>query len=222
MKINYIIATWNGSRVKPNVDMVYYESVLKNHIKQLGRLKNHINKITIMRPRSSVKNNYYKIDLNSNIKIVDCKNEYQSYGQWLIALEKFIDDYDYHILIEDDYVPACDNFDEKLITLYEEGTYLCSLVGEDKSANLPFHCRISNGIISSNTIRNLIKNIEYLNWFKTGDVPQIQFSKLLIDNGISLVDYSSKYIVEYYALGTITNYGLESGEKIFTPIQKQF
>ena len=219
MRINYIIATWNGRRVKPAVDMIYYKKVLNNHIKQINNVRNNISQITIMKPLSKVNNSYYDIPEDNRIQIVDCENKYFSYGQWLTALKRYVDDFDYHILIEDDYVPACDNFDEKLIDLYEEGTYLCSLAGDDKSFNLPFHCRISNGIISSKTIKKIIKTVDFNDWFDSNY--QLNFSKYLLDNNIGLKDYKDEYRVTFFSLGNIIDYSCDSENnyELITPIQ---
>jgi len=223
MKTNYIIATWNGVRVKK--DTFYnYLNTLRDHLKRLNSLSNNISQVTIMKPESNINNSYYDIEIDDNIKIIECENEYFSYGQWLKALKLFLTDFDYYILIEDDYVPNTHNFDQKLIELYKENTYLCSLVGthEAKGVKFPFHCRISNGIISSNTIKNIINNVDYNKWFlKYGDY-QISFSRYLFENGIDLVDYTDSYMVDYYAYGKIQDYSNPdciNKEKIFTPIQ---
>ncbi len=231
MKINYIIATWNGIRVKPVCNVTYYEQALRNHIKILNNTLNSITQITIMKPKSNVVNSYYDdINLNDKIKIVDCENKYQSYGQWMKAANLFLNDFDYFIFIEDDYVPATDNFDMKLIQIYKEGTFLCSKVGGENDLK---HCQISNGIISNNTIRNLISNIKYSEWFDTyskkypdlifrGTNYQRAFSRYFIENEIFIEDYSIEYMVDYYANGYITDFtsiNVKNKIKIFTPIQ---
>lgn len=231
MKINYIIASWSGARVKP-ANNSYYENVLKNHLKFLSEMSHSLSQITVMKPLNNVKNDYYDIDVDENVKIIECKNEYQSYGQWLNAIKIFIDDFDYFILIEDDYVPATDNFDEKLIKIYNEGTYLCSMVPPGVRYK---HCAISNGIISRTTIHNLISTIDYKKWFDTfaeknpilvmgGTNYQWPFSRYLADNGIELLDYRQHYRSDYFANDIITDFSLldvMNEEKIFTPIQNK-
>jgi len=229
IKTNYIIATWNGVRVKP-VDQLYYEDVLKNHLQILLNTKHNLSQITIMRPYNDLENGYYTIDGYGDVKIIGCKNEYQSYGQWLKAVEIYLDNFDYFIFIEDDYVPNVDNFDTKLIDIYKEGSYLCSTVsGSGDNA----HCAISNGIISNNTIRNLITKIKYNQWLDNfssknlelvfnGTNHQRAFSRYLAENGITLVDYRNDYMVDYYANGIFTDFSISNplnNQKIFTPIQ---
>ena len=232
MKINYIIATWNGTRVKPVQNVGYYLNVLKNHIKILNNTSNSISQITIMKPKSGIINSYYDIELNDKIKIIACENRYQSYGQWLKAATLFLEDFDYFIFIEDDYVPAANNFDEKLIKLYIEGTYLCSMTSIIYDNN---HCAISNGIISKETIKNVLLSNDYNIWLNNfgknntklsfnGFNYQIPFSRYFLDNGILLEDYRKDYQVDYFYGNSneIRDFSLPNvlnKEKIFTPIQ---
>jgi hypothetical protein len=229
MKINYIIATWSGVRVKPDNED-YYVNVLKNHINHLNTIKNDITQITIMKPINDFNNSYYDIEYASIIKFIECENQFQSYGQWLFGMKLLINEFDYFILVEDDYVPATPNFDKKLVNIYNEGTYLCSMatgVGHTR------HSAISNGIMSSKTISKIINSVDYVNWLNiygnenkelvfNGDNYQRAFSRYLIENNVMIVDYIEKYNVDYYSNGRIINYspnGMEFNEKIFTPIQ---
>jgi len=187
-----------------------------------------------MKPKNDVVNDYYNyLPESKPIEIVECENEFQSYGQWLKAVTKNIDSFDYFIFIEDDYVPATDYFDLKLITEYQPDTYLCSLVG---GANDKFHCRISNGIISANTMRKVLAFSEYNTWvtkyMETHDntycVPenhQIAFSRYLVDAGVELKDYTSEYKVDFHELGGIIDFSsktVATEEKIFSPIQNYY
>lgn len=229
MKINYIIATWNGKRFDARVNPKYYEDVLKNHLKLLNEKKHNLSQITIMKPISGIDNNYYNIELSGNTKIIECKNEYQSYGQWLKASEKYVDLFDYFIFIEDDYIPVIDDFDNKLIEIYKEGTYLCSMTWGNGSI---FHCGISNGIISSNTLKKIINKIDFREWFNKyeknnvfagkGTNFQIPFSRYFVENGIEILDYRDYYLVDYRNSRQILDYSKPSAkhkEKIFSPIQ---
>lgn len=235
MKINYIIATWSGIRHDLKENQPYYNDVLKNHVRTLVATENNISQITIMKPRNPTENSdYYNIEPNDKIKIVDCENEYQSYGQWLGAAKLFLKEFDYFIFIEDDYVPCINNFDARLIDIYKKGTYLCSLVNKYRAVET--HCAISNGLISKQTIMSLLLNHDYKEWFDryTSKFPkaaaggrnyQIVFSKYFIENGIMLKDYTELYNVDYYQDNKVRNYfhqNVTGREKIFTSIQSIF
>ena len=232
IKVNYVIASWNGPRISPISKPNYYENVLKNHIYQISSIEHNLTKITIMKPESKYVNSYYDIDYGDNIEVINCPNQYQSYGQWLNAIEMFVDEYDYFILIEDDYIPNIDNFDSKLIEIYEEGTFLCSMI----SKNIIEHCGISNGIISSKTIKDLIKQNNFISWFNNytnvtkttklkngiafgGTNYQIVFSRYFADNNIVLKDYLNHYGADFHYRDKIIDYSINSNEKIITPIQ---
>ena len=212
MRINYIIATWNGKRVTDTGRS--YEHVLRNHLKQLASVKHSLDQVTIMKPESGIINSYYDVELPPNAVVIECENKHLSYGQYLKALELLHKDFDYHILIEDDYVPAVDDFDRKLVELYEEGTYLCSMIGGNRDR---FHCAISNGIISSNTYAKIDHSL--ISKFKVLD-EQRAFSRMLIESGINCVDYRRSYKILYHSLGNITDYSItRHDEHIFKPIQ---
>lgn len=240
MKINYVIASWNGPRVYKISKSGFskYEKVLKTHIKQISNLEHNLTKITLMKPGSPHINSYYDIDYSDNIQVISCPNKYQSYGQWLTAIEMFVDEYDYFILMEDDYIPNIDNFDSKLIQIYEEGTYLCSKVSDFKCLSIRgivepvAHCAISNGIISSKTIKDLIKQNNFRscfdriiadnqkatgkNWNKNA---QVVFSRYLSDNNILLKDYLNHYGADFHYNDEIIDHSINNKEKIITPIQ---
>lgn len=227
MKTNYIIASWNGPRISTIKNPSYYTTVLNNHLKQLGKLKHSIDEVTIMKPNSPHKNAYYNIDTDIGVKVsvIECENQFQSYGQWLKAIEMNLDRFDYFILVEDDYVPTLDNFDEKLINIYDEGSFLCSMISEKHI----LHCGISNGIISKKTIEPLIKSTDFRDWFINYDKAnsfsfggsnfQIVFSRYFADNNITLKDYLNHYGSDFHYKGIMIDYTKNNEPKILTPIQ---
>ena len=236
MKVNYIIATWSGIRHDLEENQPYYKDILKNHIRSLIALENNISQITIMKPRNPAGDGgYYNIEPNDKIKIVDCENKYQSYGQWLQAVKMFLEEFDYFIFIEDDYVPCIDNFDSILIGMYQEGSYLCSLTNKYLN-RYEMHCALSNGLVSKQTIAPLLLNHDYKEWFdgyasrfprvtNRGRNYQRVFSRYLIENGIMLKDYTEFYNVDYYEKGKVHDHyrqNINGRKKIFTPIQNIF
>lgn len=233
VRINYIIASWDGPRISKIKDQTSYLNVLSNHIQHLNMIDNSITEVTIMKPNSPYNNIYYDFDSNNlNINIVECENEFQSYGQWFKGVLLNLNKFDYFIFIEDDYIPNIDNFDIKLIDIYEEGTYLCGLLSDKMKNNKHInHCAISNGIISNETIKNIISTVDFKEWFnnpKSGENfnntnYQIVFSKYFSDNGITLKDYTNDYGVDFHYMGKIIDYSKnETLTKILTPIQTLF
>ncbi len=242
VKINYIIATWDGiqwmnknnkksRRPKSVITRHLQENVLKIHLNHLLAHENTLSHITIMQPVNENADNqlkgYYEInDILSKIKVpvdrISCINRGFSYGQWLLALDKYRNDYDYHVLVEDDTVGAIDNFDQELVRIYEttfpDGIgYLCGLACKTKS--YPLHAAVSYGIINKKTVEILFKHwnnkpydeLGSIELKKTFPVPcnkpdsigngglcQLDFSMLMTNASIPITDYRKYYSVPFW------------------------
>src|SRR5690606_1215615 len=119
-------------------------------------LKAHTNKIIP---------GFYDINLETR-KTLDTKlmelrvpNQYQSYGQWINFLNMGFD-YDYYILMEDDYVPASYDFVDKLIEQHQKklpgGGLLCSYTS-NIAEWYPQHAAVSNSIVDGKTFKEVTK-----------------------------------------------------------------
>ena len=125
MKINYIIATFEGVCKRKHTKPLP-ENVLKEHLKTLLKFKHNLSQITIMKPVCNKKKykKYYDLDdlvkqFNIPVKIINCDNYGYSNGQWIKAYESD-KKFDYYILMEDDYCFNMNNFDNKFIECYNE------------------------------------------------------------------------------------------------------
>lgn len=269
-KINYIIATWNGirwikstnsnKRRKENEQERHkQEDVLKIHLEHLVKLKNDITNITIVKPINEDKNNilikYYDVIEDESIRknvpnmtTISCKNYGFSYGQWLLAMKQQVDEYDYHILVEDDTVGGIDNFDSKMIELYKElfkdGIgYLCGFAARKK--HMPYHAAISYGIISKESIKKLMKYWENNPYDQLGKIYnkkdkkdenktpsiedggkcQIEFSLILMEAGIPIKDWCEKYVTNFWHKSdknsdTVITYSKQrNGQQLIIPTQ---
>jgi glucosamine-phosphate N-acetyltransferase len=139
MKINLIIATYSGMYSKHSTNHEK-QNYLKYTLNLINRIKTNIDQITIMKPKVNIEHvevsDYYCFDMidisniSHKIKIIECDNIGISYGQYFSAISKNID-FDYHIFIEDDYVPFKDYFEQDLINEIEmknEGSLVCSFI----------------------------------------------------------------------------------------------
>ena len=143
MKINYVIATYNG-KGKRRHSHPLPKDVLRTHLEKLKASMEVIDQVTIMMAESP---NYYKdyYDISGiasqftiPIEMVECENYGYSTGQWLKAYELFRDKFDYYMFIEDDYCPGMHGFDRYLVRLYKhifpgEIGLMCSLVQGSKA-----------------------------------------------------------------------------------------
>ena len=141
MKINYVIASYNG-KCKRTHKYPTMNDVLKYHIKKVVELTSSNIQITIMKAKSeNFYPNYYNIEdiqktTNIPIILIDCENFGYSGGQWLKAYEIFKNEFDYYIFVEDDYCPNMINYEDILIDSFinkfpNNIGLLCSLVEGD-------------------------------------------------------------------------------------------
>lgn len=174
MKINYVIATYNG-KCRRNHKYPPINDVLKCHLDKLFKLKNNISQITIMKATSdNYYENYYDIDdiikkFEIPVKIIECENFGYSNGQWLKAYELFKDEFDFYLFLEDDYCCNLDNFDEILLYCYSKKFpnnigLLCSIVQGSKNykenEDYPIHYE-GCVFINKNTLKQLYNNSKW-------------------------------------------------------------
>jgi hypothetical protein len=246
--INYIIATWSGENTKQfcHTNNPSPENTLKFHLEKLANLNHNLTQITIMMPKCSTKIQYqhfYDIPettlnkLKCTVVFIECENFGYSNGQWLKCYEQY-SDFDYFILIEDDYVPFQDNFDQLLISLYKQKFdndigKLCGYVQGyplQKRHRLPLHYE-SAVMVSKTTMKKLyqskkwkgdprsfldktlVKNKRLDKAKKSlksiGGFYQVNFSLLFTLIGIPLKDFSKEYIVPWYQKETNKLYHLK-------------
>jgi RimJ/RimL family protein N-acetyltransferase len=225
LKVNYVITTWSGNRRSPNL------KYLKDHLLNLLSLKHNLSQITIVKPIvDGCDMSYYDIDsivdkFNCDVKILEkYDNNGQSYGQFFYAYEKYKNEFDYYIFVEDDYMVDIDFFDEILVNEYKDQNvngFLCSYSGVHP--NFPKGaCSVSNGLISSiflskvydfypnpiNTINN-----------KFGWVCHVNFAEMMKGCDFEFKDFAHKYRVPYFGNKVIEYGRTDTDESIFIPHQ---
>ncbi len=224
-KINYIIATWSGNRRVPN------DNYLKEHLLKLLSLKHNLSQITIVKPIFPGCNTSY-YDIEDLLDKFDCKvvilekntNYGQSYGQLFHAYERFKNEFDYYIFIEDDYIPNINNFDSLLLDEYRTQNvngYLCSFAGVNK-AYPNGGCSISNGMISTKYMEHIYeKNNNPIARIDGGEgyVCHQNFADLILECGLFFKDFIHKYRVPYFGTNIIEYGRTDTDESIFVPNQ---
>jgi hypothetical protein len=122
-RVHYIIAAWCGLRSASLWDADFREDhcyYTRMHLAQLGRVRHNLDQITVVVPESShtpydLEEIDYLVSLDvapKNVVVLRAPTFKVSYCSWLFAHRTFEYQFDYEILIEDDYVPMIDNFDE--------------------------------------------------------------------------------------------------------------
>lgn len=222
-KLNYIIATYAAITKRK---YMFAENTLKTHLQQLLTLNHDIDCITIMKADTGNKDiykKYYDVDdiiekikykFKCKIIFQDIENFGHSNGQWLGAIntirENKTDNYDYYILVEDDYCPNIDNFDSVFIDCHKKlsinniAMMSCYIQGKPLQKNHPFQLHYEGPVIlSKETIEKL-----YLHWNNKprkylfhghGGYSQISFSTLFTKSNIPHLDIlSTQYKFIYW------------------------
>ena len=177
--INYVIATYAGvSKKRETSDKGITPLVLQMHLDKLIEFipsTSMISQVTIIRPNvidSDSYSEYYqieeKVDIIQNqynipVKFVNMENHATgvSYSQYRKAFQKY-PNFDFYILMEDDWVPCQPCFDELLLSEWKNqfstircNAYLC--LWYTAIMRYKKHAAISVGLISQKALSELRK-----------------------------------------------------------------
>jgi hypothetical protein len=215
----YVVACYFGPR---RVHDAVYEAnpmdYINRHLQQLSLLKTtHFAEVIFVingdaHPLTNVAE-FIHINGEIPVTIINRDNIGMSYGAWNHAMN--VTDYPYYFLIEDDYIPVHDNFDQIFMDEFDKHTgYVCSLYQHGHSA-------ITNGVVKASAVR-VIGGIPYPNnslYSSNEQLGQVAFSKLLDLEGFGVEHIAPKYSVPFLdAKGGIIYYGLSGGEEVITPV----
>lgn len=207
VSINYVIATYSGlSPKREKGDKGITKHILQMHLDKLIEYlptTKYIKQVTITKPYVDTTNTYkeyYDIDdkvltiekeFNIPVRFIEMKNNLVglSYSQYRMAYKEY-PTFDFYLLMEDDWVPFQNCFDELLLkewkkkyTSVKENGYLCLWYAKCREPN--YHAAISVGIIS---------NIAMLNFDKAYGLNdgygQYSFSNKLEQLGTCITDFS--------------------------------
>lgn len=180
MKINLIIATYSGVYGK-HLGNIQKKNYLKYTLNLMNRVKTNIDQITITKPKVNTEHmeisDYYCFDMidisniSHKIQIIECDNIGVSYGQYFAGVSKNTD-FDYHIFIEDDYVPFKDYFEEDLIEEFkkrENNALVCSFIYNRKWDIINYSTSINETSANITLLKN--KLLEYNSSTTTCSVP---------------------------------------------------
>lgn len=239
MKLAYIVSLYFGTRrVEASgyrQDRLFY---LRKHIEQLSKLKYSCSKVIFVISQTSSQNtnvieaeratklidSFKKECPEKEVEILSRKNLGMSYGAWDEALKRSCKDVDYAFLIEDDYCPVSNNFDEKFLHFFTENkklAYVCQLWWTHNAASA-FHAGISNGLLSMDAYFSSGGfKIRHESDYGTGIENQKYFLNLLTDHGYEVRDIGDIY-KNYFLnhLSELKIYGNKDGEDLILPIHE--
>lgn len=212
MSINYLIAAWHGARMfdnycPPPESSTYY---LEQHFKALELLDHSLDQVTVIVPelasapqefRDYIDNLQPSLSNGTPIAIHSRANVGRSYGGWVETCHRYKDDFTHFFLMEDDYVPVVDNFDELHMEYIRKqgGGYVCHHISKD-------HAACSNGIVCSASMQaaydghqHLLRETAWEDLTKPDPICDTQrsFHKPIRDCGYKLGSIGDKYAVAY-------------------------
>jgi len=214
--IAYTVACYFGDRrVK---DQAYIDNPMDyiNHqVIQLTKLKTTLisNIIFVINgePRAAI--------IPSQINDIDVRVYYRdnigmSYGAWDYAYQRTKGEYDSYFLMEDDYIPLIDNFDDAFYSFMKGDIgYVCSFMRDG-------HGAISNGLVKASAL-NTIGGVPYakdVNYGHNEQQGQWKFGRELLKNNIGMTDVTSMYEVPFVNhAGHFLYYGNTEGPRIMSP-----
>ena len=130
-RTNLVVACWGGHRrtrhPEYEADRAYY---LKLQEDSLAKFEHSLAQITFVSTGGDENYNKFLRRLASKYSVMRRDNVGMSYGSFDAAWKAF-PDFDYYIFLEDDYLFITDNFDTKLVELFEsfdDCGYLCQLI----------------------------------------------------------------------------------------------
>lgn len=221
-RVNYLIAA-AAHRVK----YPYGKDILRLHLEELGKTNTEdLSQVTVLRTlplerdqRYSAETKHYW-DIDASIKNIKCPvvtldvtDMYFSYSSWVQACQHYLEDFDYYVLIEDDYYPSKEDFVKILIDLHKKklpnGGYLNSFTAYG-------HAAVSNGLVDSKTFCEGIRKYTIEEVLSQG--AQMYFGKFF-DN--KLADYVDQYRTLFSSSQTNETHdpSLDLKIDIFRPIE---
>jgi hypothetical protein len=252
VSVNYVIATYPGKQCVSNrnnfvTHSIHPETYLRHHLEQLIKLPyDTITQITIMKatPAKGTPcwNNYYKIDdlirklqESRGITVVthNVPNVGQSYGQYIKAYEMtHAQNFDYWILMEDDYIPLLPHFDNVLIRKYNNKAktmsnllLLCSWATKVATTKgvIAHHAAHSLSLVNEKTMSKVFNKDsihKHYNSFCNSQC-QMKFSLLFTKYNIKILDYTDLYSTPFWNGKSCVNCSKspKNNSAIFSPLQ---
>ena len=219
-KINYVIATYAGTKCVTDRENfvnfgIHPKDYLKIHLRQLIDIPHNLTQVTIM--KAAIPSNisswpgYYDIDdlveeLSKKVKveIYDVPNHGISYGQYIRSYDLCKhNNFNYWILMEDDYVPVLSNFDTILTDIHKEQStgVLCAWAS---SMGLGIHhAAHSLCVVDELSMFRTFNDsrIQLAKFSRANSRPcqcQIIFSQMFTQQKIAITDYTQLYCTPYW------------------------
>jgi hypothetical protein len=234
MKVCYVIAAWTGprrmmdERASATRDPFFYIKVHLDQFKRTARTDPYV-----VLAYSGTNNFSGLTDAlvgREPNEIFFRKNIGMSYGAFSDVYERFRQQFDYYIFVEDDYFPVLNGFDEVLLNMMleyrnDKVAYLCGLVDtcyKKSQVVVPRFASISNGIADSRALEDARSKFNHLPYVKEKDydnneLGQMMFTGCFAELGWSIIDWTDRYSSPFVGVNLRHTFG--TGPVVFMPSQ---
>lgn len=234
-KINYIVALYCGARMSKKYSLLTAKNKLYFFSKQVEALNkfgegidlvSFVFNVDSLEQQNEIINSLSFTNIAFKYELFFRENVGASYGAWMECIHKNVNKYDYFFMIEDDYVPICNNFYEPFINkCTDKIQYVCCRAVKE-TVDLYAHASISNGLITATVCKNLINTSKSVfkiydsNNYETFYKIQREFLHLYSELGFELSDISENYSIPFYdsSKDRIVYYGNINGDCLLEPL----
>ena len=234
-KTAYILAAYGGRSVLTRPDGYDRLVYLKTHLEFLNTVKHNLDQIVIVLNTDAQELSTYTEFVktipttigNTPVTLIRRPNKGVSYGAFTHAFNIFVDDFDYFIIVEDDWIPVEDHFDTTLVAMMQENpntAYLCLWKTEERGYGPETFAGIPHGIIASPVIKKVqahgnFKYVPSKGANSDGASSQVMFSRSVLPFG-DIADVTHKYPFIFYETSTdVLTYDEENTAVIIVPYQ---
>lgn len=191
---------------------------LNPQLESLGRLKHSLDDVVVVVNEGQATEDYLR-SLDEFSKVLYRPNVCGSYGAWNFAWETYGDKYEWYFYLEDDYVFNMDNFDDKLIAMWEpEMGHLCSY--QVIHPVYGWHMAMVNGLISADGWR--AADFSHFNTLKSRPAYdseiQVHWGNAFIRSSLAVKSIVPTYNTPFYGAGVTRSWC--DAPAIITPAQQ--
>lgn len=236
-KINYVPAFYYG----PRMHSLYSSTLQKNaffmvdkQIEALNKYGKGIDLVTFvfnldnLNDGEIIKREISKREVNFKYEVLCRLNRGASYGAWDEVIKKNLNDFDYFFIIEDDFIPAAEEFYQPFIDrCVNNVAYVCMFADKDRPyLNVP-HAAIPHGVVDGAVCRkvmsnqgNVFKIYNHENSYSVFYKIQMEFFEYFVKEGYVISDILDQYSSPYMDSSNISTrvYGNPVNPVLVSPI----
>jgi len=219
-EVHYVCAFWEGPRRYVKGSPIY----LPYQLKALSEIEHNLTHIWFVFNGERTSTIEIPTHLRDTpVSVIYRKNIGLSYGA-LSDIHAMGVTEGYYLFIEDDNVPALDNFDQRLLDLMTpECGWLCTLIADSGFGR---HAGIATGLLRAACLdwiamKSPTGRVQYSMTSDHYDAHagQVGLSRAVLDTGYTIEDTSAHYRASFWDNRGVTEHAPQNTEALFLPVQ---